>query len=69
MDENLEKLKALMEGLEIEHIDEFIENVGVEDFRNFGRLVADQVRSAIIDHSPADEYQMLKTLKRRGMIK
>ena len=68
-DNSLEKLRALMEGLQIRNIDEFIYKAEVEDYRRFGKLVANKVKSIIIDHSPEGEYEMLKTLKRRGLIR
>ena len=44
MDNYYDKLKALLEGLEIEHIEDLLANGDVETYRLIGRMIAQKCK-------------------------
>ena len=44
MDNYYDKLKALLEGLEIEHIEDLLSNGDVETYRLIGRMIAQKCK-------------------------
>ncbi len=64
-----EKLKALMEGLEIQNIDSFIERAGVGDYRKLGEMHINKVRTITLDTSTDKQLRdTIETLSRRSKL-
>ena len=45
------KIKALLEGLEAENIEEFMKKAKVDDYRNYGKAYVSAVKSKIKEQS------------------
>ena len=46
------KIKALLEGLEVENIEEFMREASVSDYRNYGKAYVSAVRNKIEEKEP-----------------
>lgn len=42
--DNLERLRAFCEGLELQEIDELLENYNKDDFRQLGEIMAERIK-------------------------